>query len=59
MVAVGPDDAAEKAAWLSAVEAVIDQNGYCLGSAVETFENLGPGGYVPGSQRRASGRRAG
>ena len=39
MVAVGPDDAAEKAAWLSAVEAVIDQNGYCLGSAVETFEN--------------------
>ncbi len=38
MVAVGPDDAAERAAWLEALACAIDQNSYCLGSAVDTFE---------------------
>ncbi|OUU21466.1 MAG: hypothetical protein CBC13_09075 [Planctomycetia bacterium TMED53] len=38
MVAVGPDDEAEKKLWLEALEGVIDQNSYCLGNAVGEFE---------------------
>ena len=39
MVAVGPDDELEKRAWLDALENVIDNNGYCLGTSVEEFES--------------------
>ena len=38
MVAVGPDDAAERTAWLEALADAIDANSYCLGSAVDAFE---------------------
>ena len=38
MVAVGPDDADERAAWLEALSSAIDANSYCLGAAVDAFE---------------------
>ena len=38
MVAVGPDDASERSAWLEALAGAIDSNSYCLGAAVDTFE---------------------
>ncbi len=38
MVAVGPDDDAEKAEWLSALERTIDTGGYCLGPEVAALE---------------------
>jgi dTDP-4-amino-4,6-dideoxygalactose transaminase len=38
MVAVGPDDESEKAAWIDALGAAIDSSSFCLGSAVEKFE---------------------
>ncbi len=38
MVAVGPDDEAEKSAWLKALGEAIDSSSYCLGSEVGKFE---------------------
>ena len=38
MVAVGPDDAAERAAWIEALGSAIDANSFCLGSTVTRFE---------------------
>ncbi len=38
MVAVGPDDDAERQEWLEAIASAIDDRSFCLGSAVETFE---------------------
>ncbi|HIK82906.1 MAG TPA: DegT/DnrJ/EryC1/StrS family aminotransferase [Planctomycetes bacterium] len=39
MVAVGPDDAAEKAQWLEALGNAIDSNSFCLGAEVDRFES--------------------
>jgi len=38
MVAVGPDDEAERSEWLAALARAIDQSSFCLGPAVEAFE---------------------
>lgn len=38
MVALGPDDDAERQQWLDAIAGVIDSNAYCLGEAVARFE---------------------
>ncbi|MDE0959261.1 MAG: DegT/DnrJ/EryC1/StrS family aminotransferase [Planctomycetota bacterium] len=38
MVAVGPDDTAERAQWLEALGHAIDSSSFCLGSEVEKFE---------------------
>ena len=39
MVAVGPDDSAEKAQWLEALGNAIDSNSFCLGAEVDRFES--------------------
>jgi len=38
IVAVGPDDDDERAAWREALDGVIAKNAYCLGAAVDDFE---------------------
>ncbi len=38
MVAVGPDDAQERALWIEALSTAIDESSFCLGSAVDRFE---------------------
>ena len=38
MVALGPDDAEQRAAWIEALTRTIDSNAYCLGREVEAFE---------------------
>ncbi len=39
MVAVGPDDEAERSAWLAALAEAIDERSFCLGPAVDRFES--------------------
>ncbi|MFN0060800.1 MAG: DegT/DnrJ/EryC1/StrS family aminotransferase [Planctomycetota bacterium] len=38
MVALGPDDAAERAEWITALTRTVDTNAYCLGAEVTAFE---------------------
>ena len=38
MVALGPDDEAEREEWLQALASVVDRNAYCLGAEVEALE---------------------
>ncbi len=38
IVAVGPDDDAEEAAWLAALERTLKKRAFCLGPEVESFE---------------------
>lgn len=38
MVALGPEDAAERTQWIEALARVVDHHGYCLGREVEELE---------------------